>query len=122
MFESPAKFCVLTGGRGFVGAAVARQLATQGWSTRLALHRPWTGALPAHATAFLGSLGTPADWSMSLAGCDAVLHLAARAHILHDDATDPLAAYRAVNTAATLHLATQAAAAGVRRFVFVSTV
>lgn len=67
-------------------------------------------------------LGPEADWFDALTGTQAILHLAARAHILHDEAADPLAAYRAVNTAGTLRLAEQAAAAGVRRFVFVSTV
>lgn len=97
---------VLTGASGFAGAAVARRIRAEG---RHLL-----------ADTALRRLGM--DWSEPLTGADAVLHLAARAHILHDDAADPLAAYRIVNTAGTLGLAEQAAAAGVRRFVFVSTV
>ncbi len=52
---------------------------------------------------------------------DAVVHLAARTHVLRDGATQPLEAFRAANTSGTLNLARQAAAAGVRRFVFVSS-
>lgn len=106
---------VLTGGRGFVGTAVTRRLAEK---PGIALIAAGGHRLPAAAD---GANDMP-GWRAVLAQADAVLHLAARAHILRDDAADPLAAYRAVNTAATLHLATQAAAAGVRRFVFVSTV
>ena len=55
-------------------------------------------------------------------GISTVIHLAARVHVMQDTAADPLAAFRAVNVEATLALAAQAAAAGVRRFVFVSSV
>lgn len=62
------------------------------------------------------------DWSVALSGCDVVVHLAARAHVMRDSEREPLAVYRAVNTAGTLNLARQAAASGVKRFVFVSSV
>lgn len=55
-------------------------------------------------------------------GCDVVLHLAGRAHVMHEEALDPLGRFREVNTAGTLNLARQAAAAGVRRFVFASSI
>jgi nucleoside-diphosphate-sugar epimerase len=51
-----------------------------------------------------------------------IVHLAARVHVMHDTATDPLAAFRAVNVDGTLNLARQAAATGVKRFVFISSV
>jgi len=50
------------------------------------------------------------------------VHAAARAHIMKDDAVDPLAEYRRVNVAGTLNLARQAAAAGVKRFIFISSI
>jgi len=62
------------------------------------------------------------DWHAALAGCNAVVHLAARVHLMHDTAQDPLALYRATNTEATLNLARQAAQAGVKRFVFISSI
>ena len=57
-----------------------------------------------------------------LDGIDAVVHLAGRAHLKKDNEADPLRAFRTVNVEATLNLARQAAAAGVKRFVFVSSV
>lgn len=69
-----------------------------------------------------GDIAGPVDWSSALAGCDTVIHLAGRVHMMRDASTDPLAAYRAVNADATLHLARQAAEQGVRRFIFQSSV
>jgi len=62
------------------------------------------------------------DWSAVLRGIDAVVHTAARVHVMNDTSADPLAEYRRVNVQGILRLARQAADAGVRRFVFVSTV
>ena len=62
------------------------------------------------------------DWSRALTGVSVVVHAAARVHVMVDAATDPLAEFRRVNVQGTLHVARQAAAAGVRRFVFVSSV
>jgi nucleoside-diphosphate-sugar epimerase len=70
----------------------------------------------------LDDIGPDAQWAEALAGCEAVVHLAGRVHMMRDNAPDPLAAYRRVNTQGTLSLARQAAAAGVRRMVFVSSV
>jgi nucleoside-diphosphate-sugar epimerase len=70
----------------------------------------------------IGDIGADTDWSDALINVGSVVHLAARVHLLHDPDPKPLAAYRAVNVDGTLNLARQAAAAGVKRFVFVSTV
>lgn len=67
-------------------------------------------------------LHAQSDWAAALAGCDTVVHLAARVHVMHDTAADPLVLYRATNTDATLNLARQAVLAGVKRFVFVSSI
>ena len=58
----------------------------------------------------------------ALSGADAVVHLAARVHVMQDRATDPLAEFRRVNTEATLALGRAAVREGVRRFVFLSTI
>ena len=63
-----------------------------------------------------------ADWSQNLVGVETVVHLAARVHMMHDNAADPLAEFRAINLAGTINLARQAAGAGVRRFVFLSSI
>lgn len=57
-----------------------------------------------------------------LSKVDALVHIAARVHIMNDDATDPLAEFRAINTDGTINLAKQAAKAGVKRFIFVSSI
>jgi nucleoside-diphosphate-sugar epimerase len=66
-------------------------------------------------------LGPDTDWSAAVAGQDAVLHLAARAHVLQEDVRDPGRQYMLQNCHGTLSLARQAFDAGVRRFVFVSS-
>lgn len=67
-------------------------------------------------------LDAATDWATALDGMTVVIHCAARAHVMREEAVDPLAEYRSVNVAGTLRLAQQAAAAGVRRFVFISSV
>jgi nucleoside-diphosphate-sugar epimerase len=70
----------------------------------------------------IGEIGLSTDWKTALDGCDVVVHLAGRAHILKGTAVDPLAVFRMVNTVSTLNLARQSAAMGVRCFVFISSI
>lgn len=112
------KSLLVTGATGFVGAALCARLAADGWEVVPAVRRP--SGLPREAV--VGNLEAATDWRPALAGCDAVVHLAARVHVMRDTAADPLALYRATNTDATLNLARQAAQAGVRRFVFISSI
>lgn len=117
---TPQKVLV-TGANGFVGQAVCRRLIKDGWDVRAVVRREVV--LPAGVTPVLiRDLSATTDWSEALAEVSAVVHLAARVHVMKDKATDPLAEFRAVNTAATLHLARQAAEAGVRHFVYMSSV
>lgn len=121
MSVHPVSPILLTGGRGFVGRAMVAALVHEGVACRLALRA--CGSTPtAVQSVRTAALGPETDWSEALRGVAAVLHLAARTHVLHDRQDDPLACYRAVNTAGTLRLAEQAAAAGVQRFVFASSV
>jgi nucleoside-diphosphate-sugar epimerase len=69
----------------------------------------------------VGDINSHTDWSKALEA-HGVVHLAARVHVMDDSAQDPLAEFRAVNVEGTLNLARQAAHAGVKRFVFVSSV
>ncbi|MCK5544534.1 MAG: NAD-dependent epimerase/dehydratase family protein, partial [Desulfobulbaceae bacterium] len=69
-----------------------------------------------------GEIDERTDWGEALEGIDVVVHLAARVHVMDDLADDPLAEFRKVNTAGTLNLARQAVAAGVKRFVFLSSI
>jgi nucleoside-diphosphate-sugar epimerase len=70
----------------------------------------------------VGEINDATDWSHTLVDVNAVVHLAALVHVVHDNVADPLAAFRAVNVVGTLDLARQATAAMVKRFVFISSV
>lgn len=109
---------LLTGATGFLGGPVHRALAAAGHEVVAATRRPVTGM---HVR-LVGDLGPDTDWSDALADCDAVVHLAARAHVMDETAADPLATFRRVNRDGTLRLAEQAAAAGIRRFLFMSSI
>lgn len=107
---------LVTGASGFVGRHVAPALAHEGWSVRRAVRSP-EGI---EDEVVIESIGPDTDWTSALEGVDAVVHLAARVHHKHEEHAVQL--YRNVNIAGTLHLARSAATAGVRQFIFVSTV
>ena len=109
---------LVTGATGFVGSALCARLAASGIGVVPAVRNP--SGLP-HEVA-VGNLAASTDWRSALAGCDAVVHLAARVHMMDDTAHNPLALYRATNRDATLNLARQAALAGVKRFVYISSI
>ncbi|MDX2163488.1 MAG: NAD-dependent epimerase/dehydratase family protein [bacterium] len=111
---------LVTGASGFIGRHTIAALLAQGHTVRAALRQP--AAIPGVETAAIGNIDGATDWSAALAGMDAVIHLAARVHVLNETEAEPITAFRAVNTIGTLHLAREARAAGVRRFVFVSTI
>lgn len=62
------------------------------------------------------------NWARGLNGVDTVVHLAARVHVMADKATDPLTEFRRVNVNGVLNLARQAAKAGIRRFIYLSSI
>jgi UDP-glucose 4-epimerase len=109
---------LVTGASGFVGGALCVVLTRAGYDVVFSV-RDARGMLNERV---VGEIGPDTDWHEALHGVQAVVHLAARVHVMRDAATDPLAAFRAVNTDGTLNLAHQAAAAGVRRFIFVSSI
>jgi nucleoside-diphosphate-sugar epimerase len=109
---------LVTGASGFVGQALCDALTARGAGIIRAMRTPRGTA----NEAMVGNIDASTDWRAALAGCDAVVHLAARVHVMHDTSTDPLAEFRAVNTAGTLHLARQSAQAGARRFVYLSSI
>lgn len=119
---SPTMKVLVTGASGFVGRGVCSWLDARGHdiaaSTRNArINLP--DSIRQHQVA---GLGHTTDWSEALAGRQVVVHCAARAHVMNETATDPLELYRKVNRDGTISLARQAATAGVKRFIFISSI
>lgn len=112
---------LVTGATGFLGRAVVAHLTRSGRTVRAAIRGPADGSSRVQ-TFVVGDLTADTDWSTALEGVETVVHCAARAHVLKEQAADPLAVFRAVNCEATLSLARQAAAAGTRRLVFISSI
>ncbi len=108
----------LTGGTGFIGRYLLRQLSKRGYRLRVLLRRP--SVLPAEcASAVVGDLARPQNMAAALAGADAVIHSAGVSHEMSGLPEDD---HRALNTEATIGLARAAQRAGVRRFVFLSSI
>jgi nucleoside-diphosphate-sugar epimerase len=113
----------VTGADGFVGSTLVAQFVATGRPFVAVGRRP-----PADSTKFrhveVGDLATASDATLDalVAGAAAIVHLAGRAHVLRDRAPDPGALYHAANVVATERMAAAAVRAGVRRFVFASTI
>ncbi|MBW8328793.1 MAG: SDR family oxidoreductase [Thiobacillus sp.] len=108
----------VTGAAGFVGRALCSDLQAKDHVVVPIVRR----ACGLSHEVVVGDIGAATDWHAVLAGCDALVHLAARVHVMDDTAQDQLSLYRSTNTEATLNLARQAAEAGVKRFAFISTI
>lgn len=112
---------VLTGASGFVASHLMPKLLPY-WSVLAAL-RSNADQLPAKVNAVnVGDIDGNTDWHPVLSGIDTVIHLAARAHILQEQAADPEAEFLKVNTQGTVNLVKQAIASGVKHFVFISSI
>ena len=115
----PSKKSILvTGANGFVGTALCAQARAVGYSVRGTCR----SAAPSSHNVSVGSITGLTDWSVALKGMAVVVHLAARVHVLQENVLDPLLEFRRVNVDATLNLAKQAANAGVKRFIFISSI
>ncbi|MDH3514518.1 MAG: NAD-dependent epimerase/dehydratase family protein [Gammaproteobacteria bacterium] len=124
---APGRQTVLvTGPTGYIGRAMIAALLQEGYSVRAALRQninAGSGDVDKQVRPHVvGDIGPTTDWKAALNNVQAVVHLAARVHVMDERAPDPLAEYRRVNTHGTLRLAAMAALSGVRRFVYVSTV
>lgn len=115
---------LVTGASGFVGRFLCRRLLLEGFSVRgtlLASENP-SFLIDGIESVTVDPLGIGTSWNHALEGIDTIIHLAARVHIMDDSAMDPLTEFRRVNVDGTMHLASEAAKAGIKRFVFISSI
>ncbi|WP_028634731.1 UDP-glucose 4-epimerase family protein [Pseudomonas parafulva] len=114
---------LVTGASGFIGGALCVSLDARGaFAIRAAVRVACTALPPGVEPVSISNLTTSTGWAAALTGVDVVVHAAARVHVMQETATDSLAEFRRVNVEGTLNLARQAAAAGVRRFIFISSI
>jgi nucleoside-diphosphate-sugar epimerase len=112
---------LLTGASGFLGSCLSNFLNKNDQfdlTCAIRRSRPTGGGMDV----LIDSFDVSPEWASALAGKDIVIHAAARAHIMKDEVLNSLAEYRKVNVEGTLNLAQQAAAAGVKRFIFISSI
>ena len=111
---------LVTGANGFVGSALMHQLILQKYQVRAA-ERTLQNRNDILSIA-VGEINSETNWDAALEGVDVVVHLASRVHVMRDVAKNPLDEYRKVNVEGTRNLAESTAKAGVKRFVYVSSV
>lgn len=109
----------VTGANGLIGRALCARLSVSDVTVR-ALTRNGAHGLPNEQA--VGAITSQTDWRPSLEGVDAIVHCAARVHVMDRTARRDEAGFRRVNTQGTLHLARVGAEAGVRRLIFLSTI
>lgn len=112
---------LVTGANGFVGSYLCSEMINRGTRVRVAL-RTSNSKQKAFEFSVVGQIDEQTNWTEALSGVDVVIHLAARVHVMQDESSDPLAEFRKVNVAGTENLARQVARAGVKRFVYVSSI
>lgn len=112
---------MLTGSTGFVGSHLLSEIQKMVGCRVISAVRSAVYSA-SDDIVVVGNISGSTDYSLALKGVDVVIHAAARAHILHDKEDDPLAEYRKVNVEGTLNLAKQAVVAGVKRFIFISSI
>ncbi len=115
---------LVTGATGFVGRILCQRLLTDSLQVRgTLLESESPSSLPEGVEpVVIDPIGSGTTWCHALSDINTIIHLAARVHVMQETAVNPLQEFRKVNLYGTEHLARQAADAGVRRFVFMSTI
>ena len=121
MSEETSINILITGANGYVGRRLSSSLFTKPDLKLTAAVRSHLD-IPAHQIAEVCGLDGGIDWSELIVDQNVLIHVAARAHIMKDEVADPAAEYRRVNVDGTLNLARQAATAGLKRFIFISSI
>jgi nucleoside-diphosphate-sugar epimerase len=108
---------LITGANGFIGSALCNHMSAQGYKVI-----PVARQSGDFSDRLVIAASDDAKWREALKGCDSVVHLAARAHVMQETESNPQRAFRLANVEPTLALARVACAAGVRRIVFISSI
>jgi nucleoside-diphosphate-sugar epimerase len=119
---SPITSVLITGVTGFIGSALARNLVERQVFQVRGVARHLVMNLPTDVQQIQADLMKNTDFSSVLQGIDVIIHSAARVHVISDFSQNPMAEFRKANVAAALNLARQSVAAGVKRFVFISSI
>lgn len=107
---------LVTGANGFVGKRLVEAVVELGYVTKKATRNDYADSIT------VGEIDGQTDWQLALNNVDIVVHTAARVHVMNELESEPLVEFRRVNVDGTLNLARQAAAAGVKRFIFISSI
>jgi nucleoside-diphosphate-sugar epimerase len=116
---------LITGANGFIGNSLTRAMIDNSFAVICAVRnlssniQSMSDSIELHQ---IGCIDRNTNWQHALNGVDTIVHCAGRAHVMKEEAVDPLAIYREVNVHGTVRLANQAAIAGVKRFVFLSSI
>lgn len=110
-----------TGTSGFVGAHLAKHLTDKGHNVIPVIRNKEKIGLQGNVL-HINSIDSVTNWGNLINGCEIVIHCAARAHIMKDTSLDPLNEYLEVNTKGTINLARASANAGVKRFIYISSI
>ena len=116
------KKVLLTGATGFVGRALQQRILIDDQYDLTIAVRSIVDAPSSVRVVQVTDLTADTDWSEAVQGVDVVIHCAARAHVLVESSDDPLIEFRKTNVGGALALAQQSLAAGVKRFVFISSI
>lgn len=117
------KRVLITGANGFIGRDLCKKLLSENINVRGAVRPEKAHLLPEGVEArHIESIDGDIDWENTLDGVDTVVHLAARAHVMKESASNSLSTYHKVNVIGTEHLALAATESGVKRFIFMSSV
>ncbi len=123
MSEDSRTSLLLTGSTGFLGAALVDCLIDDArYQLVVAVRRERENIASGLQSILVGDLEASTDWTLALSDVEVVIHTAACVHVIHDSTNDALIEFRRINVEGTLNFARQAAAAGVKRFIFISSI
>jgi UDP-glucose 4-epimerase len=113
---------LVTGASGFIGHAIMNRLSDDEFLPIAAIRRKSSSTPMQWHSVEVGDLGRNTCWLEVLQGVECIVHTAGRAHVMKDIAVNPLAEFRRINVTGTIRLAEQAALAGVKRIIFISSI